>query len=68
MIKGVWSYIESITIGYGKRQDEPYLCNYTVPMDCKFGEENPLHNCVELPEMNNIRLAFKFIACTDKFT
>ena len=51
-------------LGYGEKQDEIFLCNYTVAkatMDCSFELDSPLYNCIELDD-TNIRIAF--IACT----
>jgi hypothetical protein len=50
-------------LGYGEKQDEIYLCNYTVAkatMDCNFELESNLYNCFEIE--NGLRVAF--IACT----
>jgi hypothetical protein len=46
-------------LGYGEKQDEIFLCNYTVAkaiMDCNFELESNLYNCLELE--NGIRIAF----------
>jgi hypothetical protein len=46
-------------LGYGEKQDEIFLCNYTVAkatMDCNFELDSPLYNCIELE--NNLRVAF----------
>ncbi len=51
-------------LGYGEKQDEIYLCNYTVAkaiMDCNFELDSPLYNCIQLQE-EGIRIAF--IACS----
>ena len=51
-------------LGYGEKQDEIYLCNFTVAkatMDCNFELDSPLYNCIELLDLN-IKIAF--IACT----
>jgi len=50
-------------LGYGERQDEIFLCNYTcakATMDCNFELDSPLYNCIEIQE--GLRIAF--IACT----
>jgi hypothetical protein len=50
-------------LGYGEKQDEIYLCNYTVgkaTIDCNFELDSPFYNCLELD--NDIKIAF--IACT----
>ena len=46
-------------LGYGEKQDEIFLCNYTVAkatMDCDFQLDNPLYNCIEIQE--GLRIAF----------
>ena len=46
-------------LGYGEKQDEFFLCNYTVAkatMDCNFELNSNLYNCLELE--NGIRAAF----------
>ena len=51
-------------LGYGEKQDDDLLHNYTVgkaTMDCNFELESPYYNCFEL-EGTNYRVAF--IACT----
>ena len=51
-------------LGYGEKQDEIFLCNYTVAkatIDCNFELDSPYYNCFEL-EGTNYRIAF--IACT----
>ena len=57
-------YIQSSDhLGYGEKQDEIYLCNYTVAkatMDCNFELDSPLYNCIELED--GLRVAF--IACS----
>jgi hypothetical protein len=50
-------------LGYGERQEEIYLCNYTVAkatINCNFEIDSPFYNCLELD--NDIKIAF--IACT----
>jgi len=50
-------------VGYGEKQDEPCLYNYTVAkavMDCDFQLDSPYYQCYEL--QNGFRVAF--IACT----
>ena len=57
-------YIQSSDhLGYGEKQDNEFLCNYTVAkatMDCNFELNSPLYNCIELDD--GLRVAF--IACT----
>jgi hypothetical protein len=51
-------------LGYGEKQDDDLLHNYTVAkatIDCDFELDSPLYNCFEL-EGTNYRIAF--IACT----
>jgi hypothetical protein len=51
-------------LGYGEKQDDDLLHNYTVvkaTMDCDFQLDSLLYQCLELPD-TNIRIAF--IACT----
>jgi len=46
-------------LGYGEKQDEIYLCNYTVAkatMDCDFQFDSPLYNCFEFDD--GLRIAF----------
>jgi hypothetical protein len=46
-------------LGYGEKQDEIFLCNYTVAkstMDCNFELNSNLYNCFEIE--NGIRAAF----------
>ena len=50
-------------LGYGEKQDDDLLHNYTVgkaTMDCNFELYSPLYQCFEIE--NNLRVAF--IACT----
>ena len=50
-------------LGYGEKQDDDVLHNYTVAkatMNCDFILDSPLYNCLELND--NIKIAF--IACT----
>ena len=53
-------YIQSSDhLGYGEKQDEIFLCNYTVAkatMDCDFELDSPLYNCFELDD--GLRVAF----------
>ena len=51
-------------LGYGEKQDDDLLHNYTVgkaTIDCNFELDSPYYNCYELEE-TNYRIAF--IACT----
>ncbi len=51
-------------LGYGEKQDDDLLHNYTVAkatMDCSFEFDSPYYNCLEL-EGTDYRIAF--IACT----
>jgi hypothetical protein len=46
-------------LGYGEKQDEIFLCNYTVAkatMDCDFQLDSPLYQCIEIQE--GLRIAF----------
>jgi hypothetical protein len=52
-------------LGYGEKQDEIFLCNYTVAkatMNCNFELDSPLYQCVEIDDVdinnNKIRIAF----------
>ena len=50
-------------LGYGEKQDDDLLHNYTVAkatIDCDFILDSPFYNCLELND--NIKIAF--IACT----
>jgi hypothetical protein len=50
-------------LGYGEKQDEIFLCNFTVAkatMNCDFILDSPYYKCLELND--NIKIAF--IACT----
>ena len=50
-------------LSYGEKQDEIFLCNYTVAkatLDCNFELESNLYNCLEIE--NGLKIAF--IACT----
>jgi hypothetical protein len=53
-------YIQSSDhLGYGEKQDDDLLHNYTVAkatMDCDFELDNPLYNCFELDD--GLRVAF----------
>ena len=59
-------YIQSSDyLGYGEKQDDDLLHNYTVAkatIDCDFELNTDKYICLELLEMNNIRVAF--ISCT----
>ena len=51
-------------LGYGEKQDDDLLHNYTVAkatIDCNFELDSPYYNCLEL-EGTNYKIAF--IACT----
>ena len=58
-------YIQSSDyLGYGEKQDDDLLHNYTVAkatIDCNFELDSPYYKCIELEE-TNYRIAF--IACT----
>jgi hypothetical protein len=46
-------------LGYGEKQDDDLLHNYTVAkatMDCDFQLDSPLYNCIEIQE--GLRIAF----------
>jgi len=46
-------------LGYGEKQDEIYLCNFTVAkatMDCNFELDSPLYECKEIE--SGLRVAF----------
>ena len=50
-------------LGYGEKQDDDLLHNYTVgkaTIDCNFELDSPFYNCIELD--NGIRTAF--LSCT----
>ncbi len=57
---GDYNYITSSDyLGYGEKQDEIFLCNFTVAkatMDCNFELNSDLYNCLE--SENGIRAAF----------
>ena len=57
-------YIQSSNyLGYGEKQDDDILHNYTVAkatMNCKFQLDSPLYECREIED--GIRIAF--IACS----
>jgi hypothetical protein len=57
-------YIQSSDLlGYGEKQDDDLLHNYTIPkstIDCNFELDNPYYQCHEIE--NGVRVAF--IACT----
>ena len=56
-------------LGYGEKQDDDLLHNYTVAkatMDCNFELDSPLYNCFEIEDLdkNGNKLRVAFIACT----
>ena len=56
-------------LGYGKKQDDDLLHNYTVAkatIDCNFDLESDLYNCYEIDDLdvNGNKLRVAFIACT----
>ena len=60
-------------LGYGEKQDDDILHNYTVAkatMDCNFELDSPLYNCFEIDDfyeerdINGNKLRVAFIACT----
>ncbi len=56
-------------LGYGEKQDEIFLANYTVgkaTIDCNFELESPYYNCFEIDDLdiNGNKLRVAFIACT----
>ena len=54
-------------LGYGEKQDEIFLCNYTVAkatMDCNFELDSPLYNCIEINCEGREGLRIAFIAAT----
>ena len=56
-------------LGYGEKQDEIYLCNYTVAkstIDCNFILDSHLYNCFEIDDLddNRNKLRVAFIACS----
>jgi hypothetical protein len=56
-------------IGYGEKQDDDILHNYTVAkatMSCDFLLDSPLYNCYEIDDLdvNGNKLRVAFIACT----
>ena len=56
-------------LGYGEKQDEIFLCNYTVAkstMSCDFLLDSPLYKCYEIDDLdvNGNKLRIAFIACT----
>jgi hypothetical protein len=58
-------YIQSSNhLGYGEKQYEIYLCNYTVAkatMDCNFEWDSPLYNCIELED--GLKVVFIEVFC-----
>jgi hypothetical protein len=64
-------YIQSSdNLGYGEKQDDDLLHNYTVAnanMESKFELDSPLYNCIELQE-ERIRIAlFPVPIIADKY-
>jgi hypothetical protein len=63
-------YIQSSDhIGYGERQDDDILHNYSVAkslMDCNFQLDSSLYNCYEIDDVdeNGNKLRVAFIACS----
>ena len=63
-------YIQSSNyLGYGEKQSENYLCNYTVAkalIDCDFELDSPYYNCYEIEDLNadGNKLRVAFIAVT----
>jgi hypothetical protein len=59
-------YIQSSNyLGYGEKQDDDILHNYTVAkatISCEFNLNSDEYECLELSDMDNIRVAF--ISCT----
>jgi hypothetical protein len=56
-------------LGYGEKQDDDILHNYTVAkstMDCDFILDIPLYNCFEIDDLdvNGNKLRVAFIAAT----
>jgi hypothetical protein len=56
-------------LGYGERQDDDILHNYTVAkstIDCNFELDSPLYNCYEIDNLdaNGNKLRVAFIAVT----
>ncbi len=56
-------------LGYGERQDDDILHNYTVgkaTIDCDFQLESPYYNCFEIDDLdiNGNKLRVAFISCT----
>ena len=56
-------------LGYGEKQDDDILHNYTVAkstMDCDFILDSPLFNCFEIDDLdvNGNKLRVAFIAVT----
>ena len=56
-------------LGYGEKQDDDILHNYTVAkstMDCDFILDSPLYNCFEIDDLdvNGNKLRVAFIAVT----
>ena len=63
-------YIQSSDyLGYGEKQDDDLLHNYTVAkatIDCNFELESNLYNCLEIDDLdvNGNKLRIAFISCT----
>jgi hypothetical protein len=56
-------------LGYGEKQDEIFLANYTVAkatIECSFELESSYYNCFEIDDLdiNGNKLRVAFIACT----
>ena len=56
-------------LGYGEKQDEIFLCNYTVAkatINCEFILDSPYYNCFEIDDLDNNgnKLRIAFIAVT----
>ena len=56
-------------LGYGEKQDDDLLHNYTVgkaTMDCEFILDSPFYNCIEIDDLDNNgdKLRVAFIAAT----
>jgi len=56
-------------LGYGEKQDDDLLHNYTVAkatMDCEFILDSPFYNCIEIDDLDNNgdKLRVAFIAAT----
>ena len=56
-------------LGYGEKQDEVFLCNYTVgkaTIDCNFELDSQYYECEEIDDLdvNGNKLRVAFISCT----